>query len=91
MTINWPQVAIFVGPFVPDGHLVVVQILDIRIALEEPQKFMDNRAKMKLLCRQARETLGEVITALASKNGARSRTGTVGAVHPIFHNIFEQV
>ena len=51
MTINWPQVAIFVGPFVPDGHLVVVQILDIRITLEEPQKFMDNRAKMKLLCR----------------------------------------
>ena len=36
MTVDRAQVAILVGPFVPDGHLVIVQILDIRIALQKP-------------------------------------------------------
>ena len=91
MSINRPQIAVFVSPFVPNSHLVVVQVLDVCITLQKPQQFMDNRAKVKLFRRQARETLGKVVAALASKHGARSRTGTVGAIHPVFHNIFEQV
>ena len=89
VTINRTQVAIFVSPFIPNGHLVVMQILDVRIALQEPQQFMDNRAQMKLFRGQARESLGQVIAALAAKNRAGSRTRTVRTIHPIFQNILE--
>src|SRR2546430_7265150 len=37
------EVAVFVGPLVPDTHAVLVQILDVRIAPQEPEQFVDDR------------------------------------------------
>ena len=41
-TIDGTEVAIRVGPFVPDGDFVVVQILDVGVAAEQPQQFVDD-------------------------------------------------
>ena len=60
MAIDRAQVAVFVGPFVPNRDLVVVQILDIRIAFQEPQQLMNNAAQVEFLCRKAREAFGKV-------------------------------
>ena len=38
--VDGTEVAVGVGPFVPDGHLVVVKILDIGVATEEPEEFV---------------------------------------------------
>ena len=91
VTIDWPQVAVLVGPFVPNGHLVVVQVLDVRVAHQEPQQFVDDGTQVKLLGRETREALRKVEAGLAAKNGARARAGTVGTVHPIVNNVLEEV
>ena len=89
VAVNRTQVTVLVGPLVPDGHLVVVQVLDVRVALQEPQQLMNNRAQVQFLCGKARKPLRKVVTALAAKHGARARTRTVGTVHAIFKNISE--
>lgn len=39
LPVNWPEVTVFIGPFVPDFDTMVVQVFDVRIAAEKPQQF----------------------------------------------------
>jgi hypothetical protein len=57
VTVDWAQIAIFVSPFIPNSHLVVVEILDIGIAGEKPEELVDDRAQMELFCGKAREAV----------------------------------
>ena len=57
MAVDRTEVPVLVGPFVPDGYLVVVQVLDVGIALDEPQQFIDNRTQMQFLGRQQGKSL----------------------------------
>ena len=68
-----------------------MQVLDVRVAHQEPQQFMDDGAQVKFLGREARETLREVEAGLAAKNGARAGAGTVGTVYAVVNNVLEEV
>src|ERR1043165_6903255 len=46
--IDTPEIALRVGPFVPNGHAVLVKIFDVGIAAEKPEQFVDDRFKMEL-------------------------------------------
>ena len=67
VAVHGPQVAVLIGPFVPDGHLVVVQVADIGVAGDEPQQLVDNRAQVHLLGGQQREPVGQVETHLVAE------------------------
>src|SRR5688572_30679705 len=58
--VDRAELAVVVGPFVPDRDVVVAQILDVRVAFEEPQKLVNDRAQMKLLRREHGEARDEV-------------------------------
>lgn len=49
MPIDGAQIAVFIGPFIPDGHTVVLQILDIRITGNEPQQLIYDGLEVNLL------------------------------------------
>ena len=89
VTIDGSEIPILVRPFVPDGHLVVVQVADIRIAFQKPQKLMDDAPQVELLRRQARKAFRKVVAILPAENGTRAGPRTVRAVHAVVQNVLE--
>ena len=69
-----------IGPFVPDGHAAFLQPVDVRRALQEPQKLDDHRPDVDLLGGDQREPVGEVEPHLVTEDTARAGAGPVGFV-----------
>src|ERR1700737_3612318 len=66
-TIDAPQIAIFVGPFVPDRDPVFIEKLDVGLTPQEPKKLENNRPKMHAFGRRNGETKRETNRAFAPK------------------------
>src|SRR3546814_7478203 len=60
LAVDGAEIAAFVGPFVPDGHLAILQPADVGVAAQEPEQFDDDRAQMALLGGQLRESRGAI-------------------------------
>ena len=75
--IHGPQVAVLVGPLVPDAHPMLLQVPHIGVALEEPQQFVDDRLEMHLLGGEQREPLAQVAPQLVAKDALRARARSV--------------
>ena len=74
------QIAVFGRPFVPDGDLVFVQVLNVRAALQEPEQFMDDGTDVQALGRQKRQAVFQVVPHHAAENGACAGSGAVALV-----------
>src|SRR3546814_5384854 len=70
-------IAVRVRPFVPDANAVLLQIPDVRVALQEPQQFVDDRLDVQLLGREQRETLGQVEAHLVAEHAVGAGPGPV--------------
>ena len=90
-TVNRSQITVFICPFVPDSHAVILQILNVCISLDKPQKLMNNAFKVHFLGRHQRKTLAQIKTHLLAENRTRSDPGTVHLVHAVLQNIAEHV
>jgi len=88
LAVHGSEVAVGVGPLVPDSYAVVVQVFYIGVAFEEPQQLVDNRAQVQLFRRQQGETLVEVEPHLVAEHAARARAGAVVLVHTVVHYMF---
>src|SRR3981081_1945534 len=72
-----PHLARPVGPLIPDGHTMVIEIFDVGVAGEKPKQLIDDRLEMKLFCRGERKTLTQVEAHLVPEHRQGSRAGTV--------------
>ncbi|EXI76159.1 MAG: hypothetical protein AW07_00673 [Candidatus Accumulibacter sp. SK-11] len=86
VAINRPEIAVGVGPFIPDANTVLVQVADVRLAAKEPQQLVDDRAQVKSLGCQKGETGVQVETHLPAEYRERTGARTV-ALHaaPVQH------
>ncbi len=75
--VDRAEIAVFVGPFVPDAHLVFAQVGDIGITLEEPEQFVNNRMQMQFLGRDQRESVGQVEAHLVAEHRQRAGPGAI--------------
>ena len=50
MAVDGAQLTVLISPFVPNAHAVVLQILHVRTALQEPKQFVDDGFQMQFLC-----------------------------------------
>src|ERR1041384_1706295 len=75
LAVDRTELAVLVGPLVPDRHAVLLQVAHVRVALQEPQQLVDDRLHVQLLGREQRKALREVETHLAAEHGARARAG----------------
>ena len=91
MTVDRSQVSVRIGPFVPDGHLMVMQVFDIGIPLDKPQQFVYNRAQMDFLRSQKGETLRKVKSHLIAENGLCAGTRPVGLHMPVLHDMLQKL
>ena len=88
MAIHRPQVAVFVGPLVPDAHAVVFQISNIGIAVQKPQQLDDDGAQVQLLGGQHRKALRQIKSQLVTKQAMGPGPRPVPAKGPVGPDFF---
>ena len=89
--VDRSQITILVSSLVPDCHLMVVQILNIRVPFEEPKEFVDNRAQVQLFGSQQRKTVIEMETHLITKRAYCACTRTVVFLHPLVKHMLQEI
>jgi hypothetical protein len=77
VAIHRTEVAVFIGPLVPDAHTVILEIFYIGITGYEPQEFIYDGLQMKFLGCQKRESLAEVKAHLMAEDTLCACTCTV--------------
>jgi hypothetical protein len=91
LAVDRAEIAIFVGPFVPDANTVGFQVGNIGVALQEPEQLVHDGFEMELLGRRHREALGEVEAHLVAEDGARAGAGAVGLVVPVVEHVAHEI
>ena len=91
MAVDGAQFAVLVGPIVPDGDALVVQGLDVGVAGEEPQKFVDDGFQVQLLGRQQRKAGAQVEPHLIAEDALGAGAGAVALEHAFGPDVTEQV
>src|SRR6185503_6001254 len=90
-SINPAKVAIGIGPLVPDGYLVLVQIFHVRVAIQKPEKFKDDRFEVEFFGREQRETICQRKPGLCSENRVGASTRAVRFILPLLKNQAQQL
>ena len=76
--IDAAEVALLIGPFVPDGDIVFPQIAGVCIALQEPEQLVNDGAKMEFFRGEEGKALAQIEALLGTENGIRAGAGAVG-------------
>src|SRR5690606_22933755 len=77
------EVAVLVGPLVPDRDAVVAQVLRVRVAADEPQQLGHDALEVDLLGGDDGEPLSQVEPHLVPEDTARSGAGAVTLGDPL--------
>ena len=70
-----------IGPLIPNADTVVLQILHIGVALQEPQQFVNDGFQMHFLGSDQWETIFKIETHLMAKHADGACAGAVVALH----------
>ncbi len=91
VAVDRAEVAVVVGPFIPDRDAVFFQISDIGRALQKPDQLMNNRLQMQLLGGHHREAFLQIETHLVTKYRSRTGTGTISFIGAMCENMAHEV
>ena len=91
IAIHRAQLAIGVGPFVPDRHAVGFQVGDIGVAGQKPQQLVDDGFKVNFFGGDQRKTLRQVKAHLVAKDRARAGAGAVGFDVAVFQHMAHEI
>ena len=89
--VDGAEIAVLVGPLVPDRDAVLLQPADVSLAAKKPQQLVGDRREMHLLGRHEREALGEIEAHLVAEDADRSRSGAVLLGRPAVENVAGEV
>ncbi len=78
LSVHGTEIALRIRPFVPNADAVRLQIVDIGVALEEPEQFMDDGLDVDLFRRDERKTLRKVETHLVTEDALGPGASAVG-------------
>jgi hypothetical protein len=67
---------------------MILKEFDIRIPLQKPEQFVNDRTKMKLLGGQTRESVSQIVADLATKNASGSCPCSIIPIDPISEDVF---
>lgn len=87
IAIDMAQIAVFVGPFVPNAHSVFLQIVHIGVALQEPEQLIYYRLQVHLLGGEQRKTVGKIEAHLVAKHAFGARACAVALLHSVGEHV----
>ncbi len=76
-SIDGAQIAVFVGPGIPDVTAIIVQLIDVRITAEKPQHFASQTLEEGSLRRYKRKSLIEIEAHLVPENAPGTGSGSI--------------
>src|SRR5678816_1615450 len=79
------------GPFVPDRDALLLERRDVRVAADEPQKLVEDRAKVHLLRREKREAGLQIEPHLMPEDGAGASAGAIFSIDPRLQDPAQEV
>src|SRR5665648_739874 len=85
------KIPVFIGPLVPYPYAVILKIFHIRITVEKPKQFMNNRLQMQLFCSYDRKSLFKVKAHLVAKHTFRSCSGSVFARSSMLNHMMQKI
>ena len=91
VAIDMSQVAVLIGPLIPDAHTIVLKILDIGITIEKPKQFVDDGLQVQLLCCKTGESLLEVESHLVPKHADGACARAVALLFALRKDTVEQI
>ena len=91
IAVDGSELAVRVGPLVPDGHAVFFEIGDVRRARQEPQQLVEDRLRVQLLRRQQRKAGREVEAHLVAEHRQRAGAGAIGLLDAVLEHVAHEV
>src|SRR5690606_13319486 len=83
-SVNGTQIPIFICPFVPDSHTVILEVPNVGISLDKPKSSVDDFFAMKFLGGHQWKSLPEIKSDLMTVSTPGTGTRPVSFVGPIF-------
>jgi hypothetical protein len=80
LSVDRPEFAVLVGPFVPDGDPVLAQVPRVGVPAQEPKQFVDAALEVDPFRGQQRKAGLEVEPHLVPEQRARTDAGPVRAL-----------
>lgn len=77
-SIDSAEVAIRIGPFIPDGDIVFPQVADVCLAFQEPEQLVDDGAEVEFFRGEEGKSLAKIEALLGTENRIGASAGAVG-------------
>src|SRR5438270_489314 len=90
VAVHRAELAVLVGPLVPDRHAALLQPAHVGVAAQEPQQLVDDRLQVQLGGEQ-REAVLEREAHLAAEHRERASPGAVRLARAALEQLFQQV
>src|SRR5690606_24755303 len=91
LAINRSEIPVFIRPFIPYAHAVLVQIANVCIPLQEPQEFINDRLQMQLFGCAQRKSFTQIKPHLMAEDADRPRTRPVRLLDAIVKNMLKEI
>ena len=91
MAVNRAEIAVFIGPFIPDGYAIVFEIFDVCITVQKPEELMDDGTQVAFFGGNERDAFREIKAHLAAENAERSRAGAVFLFCAVFQHVLHKI
>lgn len=91
VAVNMTQRAIGVSPFVPDADSVILEILHVGVAIEEPKKFVYYTFEVNFLGGHQRKSIFQIKSHLVSESGYSAGTGSVVLSNSVVKDMTEKI
>ena len=85
------QFSVFVGPLVPNGDPVLLQVTHVGVTGDEPQKLVNNGFEVHLFGGEEGEAIGQIEAHLVAENALRTGSGAVFLHGPVGTDMSEEV
>ena len=89
-SVDGAEIAVRIGPLVPDRDAVLLEVADVGVPLEEPEQLVDDGAEVELLGGEQRKALPQVKALLRTKDRERSRAGAIFFPGPLIEDQAEE-
>src|SRR5271165_3862863 len=91
LAVDGPEIAVGVGPFIPDRNAVRLEIGDVGVASQKPDELPHDRLDMKPLGGDERKALRKIEADLPPEQRAHSRARPVGLDRAILKRVAHQI
>src|SRR5690606_21140615 len=90
-SVDRPEVAVRVGPLVPDGDAVLVQIANVGVAPQKPEQLVNDRLDVHPLRGDEREARGEIEPELRAEDAAGASARPVRLWSAVVEHVLHQI